>query len=289
VLSTLPGNQYGLESGTSMAAPHVTGVLALLAANDRHSRQRFRNLMLSSGYFQSGYEGVVKTVTGRRPRLDTALNCSNQVTRARLAPRFYNRQVHRIGVPIDLAVLHLNCGQPNGDVSVNIAPDGLTLTLRDNGTGADHLAGDGVYSARWTPTTPGARTITFGVTNSSTTSVVVDEHIKPGFPLQQLSMGGEYNLPIYMSVGNIAGDERPEIVTTSTSQGPVYVWNGDGTPTPGWPVKDETAPSCCMGSPTRRSPNSTAIPLAANWWPRTICATYSPTVRMQRCCPAGRR
>src|SRR5262245_47733067 len=30
VLSTLPGNKYGLLSGTSMASPHVTGVAALM-------------------------------------------------------------------------------------------------------------------------------------------------------------------------------------------------------------------------------------------------------------------
>jgi subtilisin family serine protease len=32
VLSTLPGNKYGYMQGTSMATPHVTGVVALLAS-----------------------------------------------------------------------------------------------------------------------------------------------------------------------------------------------------------------------------------------------------------------
>jgi subtilisin family serine protease len=30
VLSSLPGNTYGTESGTSMAGPHVVGVVALI-------------------------------------------------------------------------------------------------------------------------------------------------------------------------------------------------------------------------------------------------------------------
>src|SRR5262249_11021923 len=35
ILSTLPGNKYGYNSGTSMATPHVTGVLALVWSQHR--------------------------------------------------------------------------------------------------------------------------------------------------------------------------------------------------------------------------------------------------------------
>ncbi|WP_245851847.1 S8 family peptidase [Mobilicoccus massiliensis] len=43
VLSTVPGNKYAIESGTSMAAPHASGVVALLAS--RHPKAGPRQLV----------------------------------------------------------------------------------------------------------------------------------------------------------------------------------------------------------------------------------------------------
>jgi hypothetical protein len=238
ILSTLPGNQYGESSGTSMAAPHITGELALLAAQlPTRSGQRNRNLVLSSGYYDYQYASS-RNVTFMRAKLDASLGCTNQTTRARIAPEWSSKQVHRAGVPIDLGVLHVKCGVPNGVVTANVSPGALTVSLLDDGQGADVVAGDGMYSARWTPTTAGLYTVTFPGAHSDTLTVVVDEQIKPGFPVRQIIEGGSYSLPIYLSVGNVSGDEKPEIVATATSQGPIYVWNSDGTAASGWPIRD---------------------------------------------------
>ena len=40
ILSTIPGNAYGLKTGTSMAAPHVTAAVALGWSGTEERRKR---------------------------------------------------------------------------------------------------------------------------------------------------------------------------------------------------------------------------------------------------------
>jgi DNA-binding beta-propeller fold protein YncE/subtilisin family serine protease len=53
IYSTLPGNTYGYDSGTSMAAPHVSGAAAMLASkanpNSRFDVEAIRNTLVNEG------------------------------------------------------------------------------------------------------------------------------------------------------------------------------------------------------------------------------------------------
>ena len=62
ILSTTPRNTYSSYSGTSMATPHVTGVVALLAAaNPQASASRIRNAILSTTTPTASLAGKVAT------------------------------------------------------------------------------------------------------------------------------------------------------------------------------------------------------------------------------------
>lgn len=65
ILSTLPSNRYGSLSGTSMAAPHITGSAALiLAEHPDYSPVQVKNLLINTSDVISGLSGVV-TAAGR--------------------------------------------------------------------------------------------------------------------------------------------------------------------------------------------------------------------------------
>jgi subtilisin family serine protease len=69
ILSTLPGDSYGVYSGTSMATPHVTGAVALYAASHPNATaEEIRTALLQSTTPTASLAG--RTVTGGR--LDVA-------------------------------------------------------------------------------------------------------------------------------------------------------------------------------------------------------------------------
>src|SRR5918994_13493 len=64
-----------------------------------------------------------------------------------------------------------------------------------------------------------------------------DPDLEPGFPVRTFERGGSYHAgpAIHTLVGNIDNDPTLEILVTALAGGPLYAWNSDGSPQPGWP------------------------------------------------------
>gem|GEM_PF-1147622 len=169
ILSTTPGNTYSTFSGTSMATPHVTGVAALLKAQDSGSDWRaIKNLILTGGDNSSSLAG---TITQKRLNAHGALTCSGSTVLSRLRP-IGATVSGTAGAAIDLAAIHINCANPNGNVAVTVDPGGQAITLLDDGLGSDQAAGDGIYSGQWTPSAVGTHTLTFSGDDVVTATVL---------------------------------------------------------------------------------------------------------------------
>jgi subtilisin family serine protease len=134
-------------SGTSMAAPFVTGVLALLKARDPGLDWiALKNRVLSSGTPLSSLS--LKTVTGQR----LLAAGSGQVVQSRLRPIKDTLDLLP-GNTVDLAALNISGDLSLGNLPVSITRNGTsygTVTLKDDGAGFDQVASDGISSATWT-------------------------------------------------------------------------------------------------------------------------------------------
>ena len=158
IRSTSKGGGYVDFTGTSVAAPQVTGVAALLAAQGPNRDWRaIRNLLLAGGDL---LEGTQPTVTNRRLDAYRSLTCSQSTVRSRLQPAGSTTTIP-VGATLILAAIHIDCERPNGAVQVGTSSPGGPVTLLDNGLDADQVADDGIYSATWTPPGAGIHTLTF--------------------------------------------------------------------------------------------------------------------------------
>jgi thermitase len=158
ILSTTPGNTYTSASGTSMATPHVSGLAALLKAQDPNRDWRaIKNLILTGG---NTISSMANTITGKRINANGSMTCSNTVVQSRVQPIGSTISASP-GVPVSLGYLNVRCASGNGNVNVVVNPGNSTLTLLDDGAGSDQSVGDGIYSAQWTPSAAGTYTLTF--------------------------------------------------------------------------------------------------------------------------------
>jgi Subtilase family len=177
ILSTWTGGSYASSSGTSMAAPHVSGVAALARALfPSASDVGLKALLLRTSHSAAPLAGM----TASGARLDAAAT-----TACAAEPKVWvdspaeSFQVDT-GTQVDVAVLAGRCGDPQG-VQVSATLNGTPVALTPRG--------DGYYTGRFTASAGGR----LELSASASAGAATDTHTVVGSATQVVPIvaGGE--------------------------------------------------------------------------------------------------
>ena len=154
ILSTTPRNQYELISGTSMAAPHVSGVAALLWSDKPFlTPLEIKYKLMDQGDFIEALEGI--TVSGRRLNVNSAVNCTSGTPVLNILTP--SNQFDLLSGEVLVKARISDCGESMTGIDVLASPNNgdASFTLFDNGQGEDTTADDGIYTGIWQLQNPG--------------------------------------------------------------------------------------------------------------------------------------